>query len=104
MTSESVAKVKGRWTPEQDKLLGTMRDSRLASRLKRTVVSVSVHRKRKGIPIFNSKVHTWTAEDDQILGTRPDKQIALLPGVTVMAVKHRRSRLGIGSRRKQERT
>ena len=49
MMSESAIKVKGRWTPEQDKLLGTVPDADIARRLGCNEVTVRSRRVRLGI-------------------------------------------------------
>ena len=87
------------WTPEEDALLGTMPDKKLARRLKRTYDAVAVRRLNKGIPPCNPKRKSWRTEDDKVLGSRPDDQIALLLRRTVFSVKNRRRKLGIRSKR-----
>jgi hypothetical protein len=87
------------WTPEEDALLGTMPDKKLARRLKRSYEAVAFRRLKEGIPFCNPKRKSWRPEDDQVLGTRPDDQIALLLRRTVAAIKLRRRKLGIRSKR-----
>jgi hypothetical protein len=54
------------WTPEEDDLLGTMPDKKLARRLKRSYAAVSTRRLNKGIPPCNNpKRKSWRPEDDK---------------------------------------
>ena len=87
------------WTSEEDDLLGTMPDKKLARRLKRSYDAVAARRLNKGIPPCNPKRKSWQPEDDRVLGTRPDDQIALLLRRTVASIKNRRRKLGIRSNR-----
>jgi hypothetical protein len=86
------------WTPEEDALLGTMPDKKLARRLKRSYDAVAARRLHQGIPSCNPKRKLWRPEDDRVLGTRPDGQIALLLRRTVLSIRNRRRKLGVCAR------
>ncbi len=81
------------WLPEEDKLLGTMRDDHLAQHLccKSKVVS---YRRRK-LGIARAFAPPWTAEEDQLLGAKSDRQLAQILNRTPEAVAARRLILGI---------
>ena len=89
-----------RWTKEEDALLGTMPDERLAKKLSRSVEAVRSRRHEKRISLRR----TWRPEDDRLLGTRPDSQIARLVKWTTSSVSERRRRLGIPSFDEQRRS
>jgi hypothetical protein len=75
------------WTPDEDALLGTMPDRKLARRLGRTYNAVAARRLNKSIPYCNPKRKSWRPQDDEVLGTRPDDQVALLLRRTVASKK-----------------
>jgi hypothetical protein len=85
MTSEPIVKVKGRWTPEQDKLLGTDPDADIGRRLGCNEVTVRARRVRLGIPA-TCHVVPWTPEEDRLLGTLPDEELARKLGRSFDAV------------------
>jgi hypothetical protein len=93
------ARLRAPWAPEENALLGTIPDKRLARRLKRSYDAVAARRLRQGIPSCNPKRKLWRPEDDQILGTRPDGQIALLLRRTVLSIRNRRRKLGVRAKR-----
>ena len=66
------ARLRAPWTPEENALLGTMPDQKLARRLKRSYDAVAARRLHQGIPSFNPKRKLWRPEDDRILGTDID--------------------------------
>src|SRR5271157_3589998 len=74
------------WTKQQDVLLGTMPDERLARKLRRSVEAVRARRHAKRISFRRQ----WQPEEDKILGTRPDPDIAKLLGREVSVVALRR--------------
>src|ERR1035441_7062776 len=80
-----------RWTKQQDVLLGTMPDERLARKLRRSVEAVRARRHSKRI----SSRRRWRPEEDKILGTRPDPDIAKLLRRQISVVAQRRRRLGV---------
>ena len=80
-----------RWTPQDDKLLGTKPDRVLAMRFGRSVLAVRVRRGQKHIRLRKD----WRPEDDKMLGTRIDREVAKLLGRTKSNVTQRRNKLGI---------
>jgi hypothetical protein len=80
------------WLEEEDALLGTMSDEKLAKKIGRAVVTVMKRRGKKGIRLYRK---LWRPEDDKILGTRPDSQVAKLLGRRIATVVWRRLKLGI---------
>jgi hypothetical protein len=80
------------WMEEEDALLGTMSDEKLAKKLGRSVATVAKRREIKGIRFYRK---LWRPEDDRILGTRPDSQVAKLLGRRIATVVWRRLKLGI---------
>src|SRR5207253_10965125 len=85
----------GVYTAEEDKLLGTMPDERLAQHFGRTRLAVQARRIQLKIPKFDPQLHRWTPEEDALLGTVTDGKLAARLGLTTGAVAHRRRRLGI---------
>ena len=86
------------WTPQQDRLLGTDLDPRIAERLGRTVEAVRTRRCALGIPIHHHLgPKPWTPEEEKLLGTKPDDEIARLLGRGARGVQIRRQSLGIPS-------
>jgi hypothetical protein len=84
------------WTPQQDRLLGTDSDPRIAERLGRSVDAVRSRRCALGIPIHHhlgSK--PWTREEEKLLGTKPDDEIARRIGRGARGVQIHRQSLGI---------
>ena len=53
------------WTAKEDSLLGTMRDEKVARRLKRTLESVKGRCRKLRIPVFAPKRRNWPAEEDK---------------------------------------
>ena len=94
---EALTTVRGnkpvKYTPEEDKLLGTMSDADLARLLGRPRVGVEARRIKFKIPKFDPKLHLWTPQEDALLGTMTDKELAARLGVSWTAVAHRRRRL-----------
>jgi biotin operon repressor len=81
-----------RWTAEEDALLGTMSDQKLARKLGRPVRTVIKRREVKHIWLLKKP---WRPEDDKILGTRPDSQVAKMLGRRLLTVAARRRSLGV---------
>jgi hypothetical protein len=81
------------WLPEEDTLLGTMRDDHLAQRLGCKTKIVSYRRRKLGI--VRAFAPPWTAEQDHLLGTKSDRQLAKIFNRTPDAVAARRLILGI---------
>src|SRR5258708_38349053 len=80
------------WLAEEDALLGTMPDLKLARRLGRPAHTVARRRQEKHIWLARKP---WRPEDDKILGSRPDSQVARLLGRKLGTVALRRRQLGI---------
>lgn len=85
------------WTAKEDSLLGTMRDEKVARRLKRTLESVKGRRRKLRIPVFAPKRRNWPAEEDKLIGTLPDAEIARRFGRSLDAVGMRRRQLSLRS-------
>ena len=85
----------GLYTPEEDKLMGTMPNRQLAKRLGRTRIAVQARRIHLGIPILNPISHVWTPAEDALLGTATDTEIAARLGRKIEVVCMRRQKLGI---------
>jgi hypothetical protein len=82
-----------RWTPEQDRLLGTDHDRVIAARIGRTAAAVRARRAKLGIPPYSgwaAKGRGWTAEELALLGTDDDRVIAARIGRTPAAVRQKR--------------
>ena len=95
LKKENYSRLRAPWPPEENALLGTMPDMKLARRLKRSYDAVAARRLNQGIPSCNPKRKLWRREDDQVLGTRPDAQIAMLLQRTLHSIRNRRRKLGI---------
>lgn len=94
------------WTPEAERLLGSMPDTVLAKRLDTSSAIVNGRRAALDIsaferplveisPLIIQNPHDWTAEEDALLGTDYDTVIADLVGINKDQVTYRRNRLGI---------
>jgi hypothetical protein len=84
------------WTPQQDRLLGTDSDARIAKLLDRTVDAVRSRRCALGIPLHHRiGPKPWTAEEEKLLGRKPDDEIATLLGRGERGVQIHRQTLGI---------
>jgi len=84
----------GVYSPDEEKLLGTMSDEEVGKRTGRTRIAVQARRIALGIAKFDAKLHQWTAEEDSLLGLKTDAEIARKLGLSIGAVAHRRRRLG----------
>lgn len=83
-----------RWTPEEDRLLGTMPDAQLAPVLQRGAKSVQTRRLKMGILFRNPE---WTPAQEKLLGRYSDKEVARRLGRPVSGVGARRALLKIPS-------
>jgi hypothetical protein len=81
------------WLEEEDALLGTMSDEKLAKKLGRPASTVTGRRQNKMHIWLHKKL--WRPEDEKILRTRPDRQVALLLGRPISTVVARRLKLGV---------
>ena len=82
------------WTTDEDKLLGKLPDSEIATRLKRSIKSVQARRLEKGIA-SPSAFRPWTDEEESSLGKISDTNFARKFGRSISRVKRRRIQLGI---------
>ena len=64
------------WTPEDDKLLGTMTDLEVDRRLNRPMGSAQGRRRWLGIPARFPRERNWTTRETKLLGTMHDAQLA----------------------------
>jgi hypothetical protein len=87
------------WTPEEDALLGTDVDAKVASQIGVSVSTVFNRRTELNIEPFGAQCPKlkiqWTPEMDQLLGTDIDKTIAEQLGVSAPSVWNRRTELKI---------
>jgi hypothetical protein len=88
------------WKPEEDVLLGTMRDSEIARRTGRSLHAIRARRQRLGIANFKQrkpkcKVPHWTRKLDRQLGTMQDHLLAEKLGCTPTVIRNRRRKLNV---------
>jgi len=84
------------WRPEEDLLLGTDTDERVAQKLGRSREAIRSRRSALGIPIHHRAIPgVWTSEEERVLGTAPDAVIARRLGRNERGVQLRRQQLGI---------
>jgi len=93
------------WTPEDDAVLGTMKDRDVGERIGRSESAVSDRRYVLGVAAFTKraprgKSATWTPAKDRLLGTMADGDLARELRCSPMAVFYRRKRLKIPAFRK----
>lgn len=84
-----------RWTKKEEALLGTMRDSELATKLGRTRDSVEWKRRRLGVPPFIPRAREWTEAELRLLGSMPDAALAEQLGCSRKHVVEKRRELGV---------
>lgn len=71
------------WTPDEDALIGTDTDARVAAKLPgRSTVAVKLRRHRLGIGGRGRAKRPWTDAEIALLGTMPDGQLAAQLGIT----------------------
>src|SRR5205823_1457739 len=90
------------WRPEDDQVLGTRPDDKIALLLGRTVNAVKARRHVLGILSVTHRQRgparppkQWTAEEAKLLGTMPDAQAAKKLGLGTWTVGDRRRELGV---------
>jgi hypothetical protein len=83
------------WTPEEERLLGTVTDRELARRLGRTVLAVQARRVIRRIPSVLPTARHWTPREDALLGTKTDAEVGRLLGRGATGVRRRRMLLHI---------
>jgi hypothetical protein len=85
------------WTPNEDTLLGTDLDHRIARRLRRTVHAVRARRRSLSIPpaATGTVPHDWTRRELALLGTASDAAVADQIGLSRRTVISKRQELGI---------
>lgn len=82
------------WTPEDEKLLGTMPDREVASLLKRSKRAVTLRRRLKGIAYTNPALRPWSASELEMVGRLSDPEIARRTGHPLASVGKKRRELG----------
>ncbi len=85
-----------KWTDEENALLGTDSDAKIAKILGLKLHEVFDQRRRLGIP---RPVRHWTEAECKLLGTASDVEIARQTGRTEHSVRHKRDELGVPSLR-----
>ena len=93
------------WTPDEDALVGTMKDRDVGERIGRSESAVSDRRYVLGVAAFTKRKRrgkpiTWTPAKERLLGTMPDGELARKLRCSPMAVFYRRKRLKIPAFRK----
>ena len=81
------------WTDQEEKLLGTVPDKELVSRLNRGYEAIAFRRQKLRIP--PCRPQAWQPEEEAILGTQSDEEIGRILGRTKVAVRARRCELKI---------
>jgi len=84
-----------RWSPQEDRLLGSMSDGALALKLGRSVEAVSMRRVRLRISLAQPIVKSWDDEEVRLLGKLTDKEVSELTGRSRVGVAIMRRKLGI---------
>ena len=87
------------WTPEDDALLGKVRDEEIAARTGHSLVAIKQRRTKKGIrldPNLREK-RPWSADEDKLIGTASDDQIARRLNRPLKSVQARRHTLGVSA-------
>ena len=74
-----------RWLDYELRLLGRIRDEKLAKLLRRSAVAVAGKRESLGIPIFAPQRIRWSPREIELLGKRPDSVVARMLGRTKYA-------------------
>jgi len=83
------------YSPQEDALLGTMPDGKVAGILGRTAASVRNRRIRLGIELQHRVRRDWTAGEDALLGKHTDSEVARRLNRTYGSVQSRRLALKI---------
>jgi hypothetical protein len=73
------------WTDQEEKLLGTVPDKELVSRLNRGYEAIAFRRQKLRIP--PCRPQAWQPEEEAILGTQSDEEIGRILGRTKVAVR-----------------
>lgn len=84
-----------RWMDYEIRLLGRIRDDKLANLLRRSTVAVAAKREFLDIPIFAPQRSRWSRREIELLGKRPDPIVARMLGRTRASVQSKRFSLGI---------
>jgi hypothetical protein len=82
-----------RWSPEDDALLGKIRDEELSAQTGRTLGAIKQRRTHRGILLAVRQAPLWTPGEDRLLGTARDADIAARLGRTAKSVETRRQLL-----------
>ena len=90
------------WTAEEDALLGTMSDAKVAEQVGVCSAAATQRRNKLGIPPFSHQgvEYRWHPEDEALLGEMTDKELAARLGIADSTVRKRRHELGIPHARK----
>lgn len=64
------------WTPNEDALLGTTIDRKVAARLGCTIMQVTNRRIALGVPAFKKNSRDWSPAELALLGTMSDSALA----------------------------
>jgi len=92
------------WTKDEDKLLGTDTDARVAEKLGRSAVAVRSRRAALGIPLKHRIApDEWTHDEEKLLGVQSDADVARMLGRNERGVQLRRQMLGIPAFRQKRR-
>jgi hypothetical protein len=83
------------WTLSELKLLGTRPDAEIAKLTKRTVLGVTLRRRRLKIPTFGSTFRRWTKAEDQLLGKLRDEELAKKLNRPISGIRQRRRKRGL---------
>ena len=84
------------WKKNEDKLLGTMSDGRVAARIGATTGQVMLRRKRLNIPAFGQEASIrWTKSRIDELGLIPDHVLARQWKISQTLVREKRESIGI---------
>lgn len=90
--------VREQWTEYELRLLGRIRDERLAKLIHRSAGAIAAKREALEIPIFAPQRIRWSKREIELLGQQPDAAVARLLGRTRYAVQLKRYSLGIPPR------
>ncbi|HEY1719492.1 MAG TPA: hypothetical protein VGH42_14525 [Verrucomicrobiae bacterium] len=94
-TVHSLAAASRAYTPDEDRLLGTMTDARLGKLIGRSKYSIRKRRQRLGKSLLRRLRRDWTPEEDSLLGKFSDKEVARRLKRTYGSVQSRRLKLKV---------
>lgn len=82
------------WTEEEERLLGTMTDAKLAAKLGRSPSAVTMKRLDQGIAPSRPRSRRWSEQELALLGKMTDAKLAARMGVSRKHVLQKRRTLG----------